>query len=88
MREGVESRKLSAHSQNTVKLQNRVKRRGRNVQVCAPLSVLRLLGNNHDSEEAASVHQVKEHSLLPSELFVSRGHLATFPAPAWQPLLY
>lgn len=88
MREGVERRKLSVYPQNTGRLQDRVTRRRRSVQVWAPLSVLRLLGNSHDSEEAALVHWVQEHSLLPTESFVTCGHLSTSPAPAWQPLLY
>lgn len=52
--------------------------------------VLRPLGTNCGPEGVAFVWQVKEHSLLATESFVTCGHCSTFSVPTWQPspLLY
>lgn len=47
--------------------------------------VLRLLGTNCDSQRASLVHQVKEHSLRPTESSVSCGH---FPCPCLATFLF
>lgn len=83
MREGVERRKLGAYSQNTVRFWNGVRRRRKNVQVHTPRGVLRPLGTNRVLEE---VHQVKEHSLLPTESFTSPHSLP--PPGNLPPLLH
>lgn len=47
--------------------------------------VLRPLGTNCGPEGVAFVWQVKEHSLLATESFVTCGHCPTFSVPTWQP---
>lgn len=84
MRKGVEKRKCGAYPQNIVKCGMGVRGRGRNVQVQAPSCVLRLLDINHDPEGVAFVHQVKKHSLLPSESSLTCAQLSVFSAHTWQ----